>query len=110
MSLSKQCGIYKFENPAKIENKLEENVKKVYAMIFNEYCPSEMQNRIKEHPEHDSMNNDPLKLMDKISKSMNEPIQATYPYMSLTESFVIRMKNRQQEKEGLVDYTERLTQ
>ena len=56
------------------------------------------------------MNNDPLKLMDTISKSMNEPIQATYPYMSLTESFVIRMKNRQQEKEGLVDYTERLTQ
>ena len=35
------------ENNAKRENKLEENFKKVYAMIFKEFCTSQMKNIIK---------------------------------------------------------------
>ena len=34
----------------KREIKLEENLKKVYAIIFRELCPSQMKNKIKEHP------------------------------------------------------------
>ena len=43
------CNIV-IENHVKIENKLEENVKKVYAVVFKEFCPSQMKNIIKEHP------------------------------------------------------------
>ena len=56
----------KIENLVKLENKLEEYIKKVYAMIFKEFCPSHMQNRIKYHPKYNSIFNDTLKLMDTI--------------------------------------------
>ena len=49
------------DNHVKIENKLEYNVKTAYAMIFKEFFPSQMQNRIKEHPKYDSIINYPLK-------------------------------------------------
>ena len=54
----------KIENHVKREKKLEENVKKAYSVIFQEFCPSQMQNRIKEHPTYDSILGNPLKLMD----------------------------------------------
>ena len=60
----------KIENPVKLENKLEEYIKKAYAMIFKELCPSIMQDRLEEHPKYDSIIDNPLKLMDAISKSM----------------------------------------
>ena len=63
-----------------------------------------MQNIIKEHPKYDIIINDTLKLMDAISQSMHDPIQATLLYLSLTEYFTIMMNTRQQEKEGLVEY------
>ena len=65
------------ENNVKIENKLEYNVKKAYAMIFKEFCPSPMQNRIKDNPKCDIIINDKLKLMHTISQSLNKPIRST---------------------------------
>ena len=65
----------------KRENKLEENVKKAYAMIFKEFCPSQIQNRIKQNPKYDSIINSTLKLMDKIDQPIHEPIWSTYPYL-----------------------------
>ena len=53
-----------------------------------------MQTIIEEHPEYDSIINNPLKLMDEISQSMYEPIWETYPYLSLTEYLAIMMDNR----------------
>ena len=53
-------------NHVKRENKLEEKVKKAYAMIFKDFFPSQTQNRIKEHPEYDSIINNPLNIMDAI--------------------------------------------
>ena len=44
-------------------------------MIFKEFCPSHIQNRIKEYPKYDIIINYPLKLMGAISQSMQEPIQ-----------------------------------
>ena len=66
-----------------------------------------MQNRIKEHPKYSSILNYPLKLMDAISHSMCEPVQAIYPYMPLTESISRMMNAKQNEKEGLLEYMER---
>ena len=39
-------------------------------MIFKELCPSIMQDRLEEHPKYDSILDNPLKLMDAISKSI----------------------------------------
>ena len=69
------------ENNVKIENKLEYNVKKAYAMIFKEFCTRQMQNRLKEHPEYDIIINNTLKLMDAIAQSIHEPVRAIYPYL-----------------------------
>ena len=40
----------KIENNVKRENKLEDNIEKVYAMIFKKFCPSQRQNIMKDHP------------------------------------------------------------
>ena len=47
---SKSMWNIQIENNVKIENKLEDNVYKAYAVIFKELFPSLTQNRIKEHP------------------------------------------------------------
>ena len=57
------------------EKKIGREHKKVYVMIFKEFCPSHIQNRIKEYPKYDIIINYPLKLMGAISQSMQEPIQ-----------------------------------
>ena len=46
-------------------------------MIFKEFCPRQMKDIIKEHPEYDIINNNPLILMDSSSKSIHEPLQET---------------------------------
>ena len=84
--------------------------KKVYAMIFKEFCPRHMQNRIKEHPGYDSIINNPLKLINEIAQSMHEPLRATYLYLSLTESLARITNTRQQDKERLLEYTDRFKQ
>ena len=56
------------ENHTKRENKLEENTKKAYEMIFKELFPHQMQTRIKNYPKYDSIFNDALKLMDAITQ------------------------------------------
>ena len=55
------------DNNVKIEKKLKDNVKKAYVMIFKEFFPSNMQNRIKDHTKYDSIINNPLNIMDEIS-------------------------------------------
>ena len=58
----------KIDNHVKRENKLEEKVKNVYAMIFKNLCPRQIQNRIKENPKYGSILNYPLQLMHVISQ------------------------------------------
>ena len=74
----------KIENNVKIENKLEYKVHKAYAVIFKELFPSLTQNRIKEHPEYNTIINYILKLMDTIYQPTHDNIQETDPYLSLT--------------------------
>ena len=73
----------KIENHVKRENKMEENVKKAYTMIFKEFYPSQIKNIIKDHPKYDSIINDPLKIMDATAQSTDKTIRETYPYLSL---------------------------
>ena len=73
---------------------MEENIRKAYAVIFKELFPSHIQNIIEEHPEYESNTNNTLKIMNSIARSIHEPIQETYPYMSLTESLAIITNNR----------------
>ena len=98
------------DNHVKREKKLEEIVKNVYVMIFEQFCPSRIQNRIKEHQKYESILKYTLKIMDVIDQSMYEPIQETYPYLLLTEYLAIIMNTRQQKKEILVTYTKRFKQ
>ena len=58
----------KIDNHVKIENKLECNVKKAYAMIFMELCSSNMQNIIEYHPKYYSILNYTLKIMGSIDQ------------------------------------------
>ena len=67
----------------KREKKLEENVKKAYAMIFKEFYGNNTQNRIKCHPKYDNILNNSFNLMDTIVQSMHNNTWETYPYMSL---------------------------
>ena len=98
------------ENHVKKENKMEENTKKAYAMIFKEFCPSWMQKRFKYHHEYNSLLNETLKVMDALAQEMHKPIQATYAYLSLGEPLARKMSTRQQGKEGFVDYVYRFKQ
>ena len=89
---------------------MEENIRKAYAVIFKELFPSHIQNIIEEHPEYESNTNNTLKIMNSIARSIHEPIQETYPYMSLTESLARIINSRQQEKEEFLQYMERFKQ
>ena len=71
----------KIENHFKKENKLEENAKKAYAMIFKEFCWHQMKTKIKDNSKHDSITNDTLEFIDAIAHSIHGPIYATYPYL-----------------------------
>ena len=78
--------------------------------LIKELCPSQMQNRIKDHSKYYSILNNTLKLMDEISQSMHNLIRATYPYPSSTESLTITINNGQHDKEVLVEYMESFKQ
>ena len=79
---SDKCGIYKLIIRRR-EKKTGRDYKKEYEIIFKDFCPSQMQNIIKENAEYGSILNYTMKLMDEISQSMYEPIWATYPYLPL---------------------------
>ena len=50
-------------------------------MIYKGFFPSQIKNRIKEHPEYEIILNYPLKIMYKIAQSMHDTVRATYPYL-----------------------------
>ena len=79
-------------------------------MIFKDFFPSQMQNRIKQYSKYGSIPNNTLKLMDAISQSMNKTIQEIYTYMSVRESLARMTNDGQQEKQGLVEYMEKFKQ
>lgn len=91
--------------------KLDDNVTKAYALIFQSYCSASMQVAVKELPNFESdIRNDPFKLLEEVQKLMHTPMRARYPLLSLSESLAKVVNLRQLENEELIDYMERFKQ
>ena len=91
--------------------KLKTNMKKAYALIFQEHCSRTMQIRVKELSDFETdIQDDPIKLLEAIGRLMHEPIRATHPYLSLAETMARAVNMRQREGEELQGYGERFKQ
>jgi hypothetical protein len=87
------------------KHKFEDNMNKVYSLIFLQHCNKMIQDRITGHPEFDSkIENDPIKLLKAVEILINDLVRAIYPYAFMTESITRFMTCRQQENKSLTDY------
>jgi hypothetical protein len=85
----------------KRKHKLEDNMNKMYSLIYLQHCNMTMQDRIHAHPDFETkIENDPIKFL-------NDPVQARYHYASVTEAMTRFMACRQVENEPLADYVKR---
>ena len=88
---------------------LEEWVK-THALIYGNFCPTEMRTTVKEHPEFEAkIRDEPLELLRAISVLMYTPVRARYPFSTLAETLSSLFNLRQIQDEKLVDYIERFT-
>ena len=70
-----------------------------------------MKSALKELPDFESrIQDDPLEILESISKLMHTPMKACYPMASLAETFSSLLNLRQVENEKLLDYYERFSQ
>ena len=59
----------------------DENMKKIYMKIFDEYCTTTMQNRIQQHPDFNStLKDDPIKTLETIEILIHNPVRVVYPW------------------------------
>jgi hypothetical protein len=92
----------------KRKHEFEDNINKVYSLIFLQHFNKTIQDRITGHPEFKSkIENDPIKLLKAVEILINDPVRARYPYASMTKSITRFMTCRQQENESLTDYVKR---
>ena len=97
-------GGYDVLYTGEIQNTLDANLGRAYALILSTYCNGTMQHRIEEHPDFDSnTQNNPIKLLKAIKITMHDPIRAKYPYASLTEALMRTLNIKQLEHENLID-------
>jgi hypothetical protein len=114
--VNKQAGMdirYQAKLKSYLDRKdtLEQNLTKAYDLIFSKYCNKTMQNRIEEHPDYENtIQDDPIELLEKFKVLMHDPIRAKYPFASLTEALIKLMNIKQLEYEGLLDYVKRFKQ
>jgi hypothetical protein len=92
----------------KRKHKLEDNMNKTYSLIYLQHCNKTIQDRIHAHPDFETkIENDPIKLLKAIEILINDPVQARYPYASVTEAMTRFTTCRQLENEPLTDYVKR---
>jgi hypothetical protein len=85
----------------KRKHEFEDNMNKMYSLIFLQHCNKTIQDRITGHPEFDNkIENDPIELLKAIEILINNPVREIYPYASMTESITRFMTCRQQENES----------
>jgi len=83
----------------------ESNKIKAYALIF-ENCNKTMQSRIEECTDFETVIRDnPRVLLNEIKKKMYDPARAKYEFATLTESLRRILETKQDDDEGLVEYT-----
>jgi hypothetical protein len=92
----------------KRKHKLEDNMNKMYSLIYLQYCKKTIQDRIHAHPDFETkIENDPIKLLKAIEILINDLVQARYPQASVTEVMTRFMTCRQLENEPLANYMKR---
>ena len=90
------------------KDEFDEEWSKAYALIFYNYCSSEMRTAVKELPTFEKdIRDDPLELMTAVEKLMVTPVKACYPLATLAETLSGLLNLRQTEDENLVDYYDR---
>ena len=93
------------------KEEFEDNFFKVYTLIWEVYCSSELRRAIKELPNFDvgttKIRDDPLMLLETIENLMHTPEKAKYPVLTIVEIWNSFLKTRQGEKEELLDYLSR---
>jgi len=88
----------------------EEGLSKAYALIFSSYCTTSMQHRIEQLPNFDSIQDDPIALLEAIQEAMTMTVWAQYPFTTVTDA-TRRVVNMQQgENEELLSYVKRFKQ
>jgi hypothetical protein len=66
----------------KRKHKFEDNMNKVYSLIFLQHCNKTIQDMITGHPEFESkIENDPIELLKAVKILINDPVRARYPYV-----------------------------
>ena len=101
----------KWDEYTKEKSQFDEEWSKAYSLVFQTYCTSEMKSALKELPDFESrIQDDPLEILESISKLMHTPMKACYPMASLAETFSSLLNLRQLENEKLLDYYERFSQ
>jgi hypothetical protein len=95
----------KIEKFIECENGLEQGMPKAYSLIYSTYCTTTMQTRIEEHKDFEStIKNDPIKLLEAIQVLMQNPMQARYPFATMTNAFTKVLNYRQLEGQDLTDF------
>ena len=75
------------EEYRKKKDEFDEEWSKGYALIFYNYCSSEMRTAVKELPTFEKdIRDDPLELLTAIEKLMVTPVKACYPLATLAET------------------------
>ncbi len=98
------------EHMARVK-RLNQGLVKAYAVLFQTYCSTTMQNRIEEHPDyHTKIIDDPIELLKAIRTLMHDPIRARYAYSSLAESMRKFVNIRQGQDEEPLEYSLRFKQ
>jgi hypothetical protein len=92
----------------KRKHKLEDSMNKMYSLIYLQHCNKTIQDRIHAHPDFETkIKNDPIELLKAIEILKNDPVQARYPYASVTEGMTRFMTCRQLENKPLANYVKR---
>ena len=92
-------------------DKIEQDLVKVYSVIFTQYCTKTMQLRIEEHPDFVSkIDDNPIQLLEVIKTLMHDTVRGQYPMVSITDALVRLVTMRQYDNESFLDYLKRFKQ
>ena len=89
----------------------DENMKKVYMKIFDEYCTPAMQHQLQQHPDfNNQLKDDPIETLKAIEILIHDPVRVVYPMEALTDALKNFLLARQNKNETTMDYVKRRKQ
>ena len=98
-------------NYEKEKGTFDEDWAMTYALIYGNYCTSEMHSAIKEHPNFETkIRYEPLEIPIAICTLMHTPVRAICPFRTLVETLSSFFNLRQMQDEKIVDYIGRFNQ